>query len=106
MSFKIPLSLTTPKTFPLNEIVVAPFWDKNIGVRTDPVFILDGEGHFDHVAYRFADEHCKNLLRRVETYINESFSPTSLFIATWYRVVQQNGNPYLVSRANVRSYKE
>ena len=74
------------RPFPLftDDILIAPFWDDiNIEI-TGQIF------------YRFSND--SSLLTLFQSYINDSsdFSPVSLFIATWDRVAQLDGDSSVV----------
>lgn len=80
ISFRTSFPDNSPRSLPLNsgDILIAPFWNRHPG-RT---------------LYRFSNDSALfNRVRlQVEEAVNEYFTPTSLFIATWERVAQFNGN--------------
>ena len=73
-------SIQSNPGFPLSsaDVIIAPFWD-------DSNVEISGQ-----TFYRFSEN--RTLLDHVESLINErSFTPSSLFIATWDRVAEFGG---------------
>lgn len=78
LSFDYPFFEYTPRPFPLfsRTILIAPFWNDIITVRTG------------WIMYRYSE--VEDLLAKVGTSVNSTFEdvfhPVLLFIATWFRV--------------------
>ena len=72
-----------------NHIVIAPFLDS---IRTGTKYIMN---------HRYVMHPCPDLLHQVTNLLDSGgdfdFSPTSIFIATWFKVSQFGRSPDLVS---------
>ena len=70
-----------------NHFVIAPFFDNIQNI---------GDEYINHL---YVTNFCPDLTHQVTNLIADetNFSPTSVFIATWYHVPQSGGNHYPVS---------
>jgi len=76
----------TPEAFPLSPFrpgIIAPYWDDHDVTTSGDIF------------FRFSED--ANLLNAVNSIISvafdQSFHPTTLFLATWDRVARYGGGP-------------
>ena len=98
LSFGDPFRHFSPELFPLSnhedDVLIAPFWDDIETRDTGDIY------------FRFSEEEplINQIGKNISDAFKVSFTPSSLFIATWDGVVSSSGPNYKVNLFIIRIY--